>query len=103
MAPPSNTPTSVPYTLYDESAGPSVVVEQAPCSKMTACVYRVILTYSADILVFDLTSPNIGIKVVNNGAEIFVHSETALANGPALQQADVNPVHCAVLQRRLQA
>ena len=69
------------YTLYDEPAGPSVIVEQAPCSKMTACVYRVILTYSADILVFDLTSPNVGIKVVNNGAEIFVHSETALANG----------------------
>ena len=48
---------------------------------MLACIYRVILTDSTDILVFDLTSPKGGVKVVNNGTEIFVHSEAALASG----------------------
>ena len=68
-------------TLYEESSGPTVVVEQAPCEKLQACVYRAILTQGSDIVTFDYTQPTQGMSVVQNGVEIYVHSEISLASG----------------------
>ena len=42
------------YRLYKENAGPEVVVEQAPCGTLQACVYRITLTQGANKLVFDM-------------------------------------------------